>query len=435
MDLLLLERGKILIILKKSCINRNYSSNKNYVPSMYNISEKMGDNILVFNTVSGALVLFKVNEMGLLVESSFHQEILVKNGFYVPQNENEFLTYSLKLKNSIFKTPNYFTIITTTNCNARCFYCYEADYHRKSIDNNSQKNIVNYLAKKLKDKNNFVLDWYGGEPLLCVDKIDKIISELNEQINLSNYDWSSVITTNATLMDSNLVKHMVSKWNLKVAHITIDGIEQDHNKRKGVLLNGESAFKKTMWSINCLLNAGVYVNLRIHLDNNNKNDFRQILYFIKDFFKYSHFHVFPTFLFPPEYEMPDSYIKDSQKEELFYFIYKIMKEEGVCDYISSFPKAKLEGCYATSKNKIVIAPDGSLHSCVQEFAGDSWEGDEKYLEYKDGLYDCKECKYFPICLGGCIYNRNLVGTVRTPCVRNRFIIRPLLKLMLEDLSV
>lgn len=423
-------------ILRKSLNCREYLSDIRYVPSIYNITEQYGKMRLTFNTASSSVFLAEAGEISLLDFPLDELKILVNNGFYIPEGESEFSVYSSKVNEYSYKLPNYFTIIVTTICNARCFYCYEADYNKRSIDNEAEKLIVNYLARVLKDQNDFVLDWYGGEPLLCIDKIDSIILFLHKKINLSRYNWSSSITTNATLADHDLIDHMVKTWHLNMAHITIDGIESDHNNRKNVALDGKSAFKTTISAIENLLDAGVFVNLRIHLDNNNKHNFREIIRLIKRFFVYPNFRIFPTVLFPPENKMEDRYIKDMDKEKLFYTIFKIMKEEGCIDnYIDALPKPKLEGCYATSQNKIVIAPDGSLHSCVQEFIGVSWEGDEKFQNYISKCGGCINCEYFPICLGGCAHNRSLVGTARSLCVRNRFIIRPLLRLELENFVI
>ena len=153
---------------------------------------------------------------------------------------------------------------------------------------------------------------------------------------------------------------------------------------------------------------------------------------VEPFFEFKNFNLFPTFLFPKEFYINKTYICDDDKEELFYNVFKILNETGYSNLVDSFPYPKTCGCFATKSDTVVIAPNGSLHSCIQEFSNlEDWENDEKFLEYPSNIECCKECKYFPICLGGCIHNRYLQGTVRTPCVRNRYIIRPLLKLMSE----
>ena len=219
----------------------------------------------------------------------------------------------------------------------------------------------------------------------------------------------------------------------KCSYITIDGTEEDHNFRKNVFLGGKSAFAETYKAITFLLKAGVYVNLRIHLDNQNKNSFPKIVRSINEFFEFDNFHLFPTFLFPPEFSMEENYIKDSQKEELFYNVFSVLKESSYKQTIvESFPWPKIQNCFATKENTIVISPDGSLHSCVQEFLSDDLNSNDKFCNYSQYCKECKNCKFFPICLGGCIHNRSIKGTVRTPCVRNKFVVHPLLQLLVED---
>lgn len=276
------------------------------------------------------------------------------------------------------------------------------------------------------------MDWYGGEPLLCFDTIEQIIDTLKRQGKLHG-NWCSSITTNGTLLSKEIIAHIVDVWQLKSAHITIDGVEKDHNARKNVYLNGDSAFRLTICNLGELLENGVYVNLRIHLDHNNKSSFKIILNDLSHLFKYENLHLFPTCLFPPETKMPENYIKDDEKENLFYDVFQALIESNYKANIDElFPVPRSEGCFATRSNTVIIAPDGSLHSCVQDFDSEECIDVSRFSNFKYALDECKLCEYLPICLGGCLYNRNLKNTVRTPCVRNRYIIKPLLKLLLES---
>lgn len=418
-------------LLRESNKKLPWISGKRYKMSFYNISDKNDKFTAIYNSASGAVVLI---ETSILEKAMFSENVtkeLVENGILVPSETNEFQEYFSKLRFSQKEKPNFFTIIPTTGCNAHCFYCYEEEYCKQTIDPFTHKKIVDYLAAKISDLDEFVLDWYGGEPLLCVQEIDHIIQDLLSNTDMEVKKWKSSITTNATLFTPELVKHAVTYWHLDSAHITIDGIEEDHNARKNVKLHGESAFAKTVNAIHNLLDEGVYVNLRIHLDNNNKESFPLIMQSLNDFFHYERFHLFPTFLFPPESKMPETYITDAQKEHLFYNVFKeVLNSSYSLTLSEAFPLPKLQNCFATKCNTIVIAPDSSLHSCVQEFSGCG--NDKKFEDYSAYCKKCKNCKFFPICLGGCIHNRSLTETVRTPCVRNRFVVRPLLKILLEE---
>ena len=421
-------------ILRESRAKGKWLSETQLKESFYNISEKCSSGLLYYNSASGAIVIieYPLSMFHLLTLDEIR--VLFENGFLVEKNMDEFQKYLSYISFYPKKNTNYFTIIPTTACNARCFYCYEEKYCKKSISGPIHDKVVDYLTKQINGQKEFVLDWYGGEPLLCIKEIDQIILDLKERNDLSEKKWYSSITTNGTLFDSDLVNHAVKDWHLNYASITIDGIEEEHNIRKNINLDGQNAFKNTYNAIIMLLNAGVYVNLRIHLDNKNKESFPIIIKEISDFFAYDNFHLFPTFLFPPEFEMPDSYIKDYQKEELFYNIYKeLFNSEYRTNILSEFPWPKNQNCFATKENTIVIAPDGSLHSCVQEFSPSDKYPDKKFCDYSSYCIECRKCRFFPICLCGCIHNHNLVGTVRTPCVRNKYIIHPLLKLLSEQI--
>lgn len=420
-------------ILREGVFQNSITPTIKYIPSFYNFEEKLGCNCYIYNTVTGALIKTS-KDLNNIENFSESQKIqLVNNGILVPEFTDEFRVCFSGISPTQKGNPSIFTIVITTTCNAKCFYCYEENYHKETMSEENIWKVICYLITNIKDKEEFTLDWYGGEPLLCVSEIDQIIQSIKLNVDLQNKKWGSSITTNATLFTPELVNKAVFDWRLKSAHITIDGTEYDHNNRKNTIPSVENAFRSTINAIHMLLKNNVYVNLRIHLDNNNKNDFGEMLREIEPFFKYKKFNVFPTYLFPPEFYSDESYICDKEKEELFYNIFKILNRKGYCNLIDSLPYPRTCGCFATRSNTVVIAPNGTLHSCVQEFLGlDSWVNDNKFLSYPNSVESCKKCKFFPICLGGCIHNKYLSGSTRTPCVRNRYIIKPLLKLISEQ---
>ena len=423
-------------IIRYAKNKKKWLDNEHYRESFYNIIQSNGQYSAIYNSASGAIVILDSNNMRYdklnLEEENFR--ILVENGFFVPQKIDEYTDYYQYIQFADKSNINYFTIIPTTVCNARCFYCYESDYHKQTLNRNICNKIIEYIWKNIKDKQDFVFDWYGGEPLLCVDSIDYIISRLLEREDCAKKEWTSSITTNGILFTENLINHAVEKWHLEIAHITIDGTEEEHNRRKKVNLGGRSAFQQTYQAIIELLKAGVYVNLRIHLDNDNRNSFAQIINDISAFFEFQNFHVFPTFLFPPTPEIVGNYnyIVDSEKEDFFYNIFKELFKSNLINVIpDSFPLPRTLGCFAEKSNTIVIAPDGSLHTCVQGFFEEDKFQKKINVLFRNACEKCRECSFFPICLGGCLYNRTLENKHRTPCVRNRFIIKPLLKILLE----
>ncbi len=79
----------------------------------------------------------------------------------------------------------------TTECNLKCRYCYgealedvDADFPDLEIDYCLPKRIsydVGSLDRFCRQDPDYVLTFYGGEPLLCVDEIKQIMDQVEDK--------------------------------------------------------------------------------------------------------------------------------------------------------------------------------------------------------------------------------------------------------------
>ena len=76
-----------------------------------------------------------------------------------------------KQKDGIWK----YTILPTTACNARCFYCYENDWIPVTMTERTADAVVDFILRT-KQEGRIQLDWFGGEPLYNIPAIDTITS-------------------------------------------------------------------------------------------------------------------------------------------------------------------------------------------------------------------------------------------------------------------
>jgi len=126
-----------------------------------------------------------------------------------------------------------FYVTLTTNCNQRCKYCYGkscedfgSDFHGLTIDY-SVPSSVNYqidaLRKFLEHDGDPVLIFYGGEPLLKVDKM----KETMDAIPNAHF----AIQTNGLLLDRLESKYLNR---LDSIFVSLDGDEKttDHYREK-----------------------------------------------------------------------------------------------------------------------------------------------------------------------------------------------------------
>lgn len=116
----------------------------------------------------------------------------------------------------------------TNNCNLNCRYCY-INKNNIDMDFDMAKEIIDKLVVSLKEKNfnKIVLSFSGGEPLLRVDLIEKIIDYCNSFHNIS---FSYRILTNGILIGDRVIK-LIKENNVDV-RISLDGIKEYNDKNR-----------------------------------------------------------------------------------------------------------------------------------------------------------------------------------------------------------
>ena len=137
------------------------------------------------------------------------------------------------------------TFNVTEECSYRCSYCiYSGNYEnvrthsRKRIRFNTAKKTIDYLVqwishKKRKLKYNSVnIGFYGGEPLLEIHLIEKIMAYTQKRFRDKELRDKFVakfsMTTNGYLLEGNILELMV-KYNVTL-DISLDGPKEEHDK-------------------------------------------------------------------------------------------------------------------------------------------------------------------------------------------------------------
>lgn len=136
------------------------------------------------------------------------------------------------------------TFIVTRNCNLRCTYCYETHKENYPMSFNTAKRAVDFLFEEdekqsviinNKDADCLIMEFIGGEPLLEINLIDKILDYfLDKAINL-NHRWARnfliSMSSNGILYFSDDVQQFLHKYKGKISmNISIDGNKQLHDK-------------------------------------------------------------------------------------------------------------------------------------------------------------------------------------------------------------
>ena len=366
----------------------------------YVVQQPVADGVLLYNTLTCSLVLLTPDEAADITA----QQELIDRWFLVPQDHDdqkaciEIRQLAALLKPADQPITDY-TILTTTGCNARCFYCYEKGMKSVSMTAETASKVVRYIMAHRGDEE-VSLKWFGGEPLVNAKVIDQICTELREQ----GVTFHSSMISNGYLFDADMVQHAKDLWQLQYVQITLDGMEQTYNRIKDYVYRGVNAFERVLQNIGMLTAAGIHVDIRLNVDKHNMGEMAALVELLHQRFGTNeHLTVYSMQLYG-EHSPEDN-------AELFAQRMQLKQHIAQCGYKLKRglqKDIKLNHCMADSDERVMIAPDGHLGKCEHyidsNFFGhiDSEERDEAILrKFKERQADneaCATCPYYPQCI-------------------------------------
>lgn len=306
------------------------------------------------------------------------------------------------------------TIAPTSDCNFDCPYCFEEDKKPIRMSSKVINDIISFI-KRFKYIELLYITWYGGEPLMAIDIIEKILSKIELEIpdlKIHNH----FLVTNGYLINNKTIS-IFCKYPLNSIQITLDGSKSRHDKLRRLKKSHEGTFDKIVDNIGRVLDAmpNTRISIRVNLDKNNVGDFKQIREeLLNKWSNYSNITIYPGIL---RIEDPENKCMGCQSllhddvRNLFY---------GLKECVNFYPILQSKGCSATHLNSFLIGPLGELYKCWNEL-GDSKKIigfiDDKDFTNKDLIRKyvlsancfedekCRDCEFIPICMGGCAFYR------------------------------
>lgn len=192
--------------------------------------------------------------------SANQMKLLVNNGIISDSNEETIMAQK-KLFDYIYDSNLELVIMPTMQCNFRCAYCYE-NFQMKPIDDAGVTSIIKYLHRTLSRYSGLAIDWFGGEPLLALDQMEKITEQALKCCSQLKIPYHSSITTNGYLLTPENIRKLL-KMRVYSMQITVDGSERFHNRNRP-LANGKPTFE-------------TIINNLLYIRDNIKSPFLKIL--------------------------------------------------------------------------------------------------------------------------------------------------------------
>ncbi len=408
------------IVGKQSVATKGFNLRR----SVFCVEKRLSDGCLLYNSFTRELLWIENEE-----ENKSLETYLYENWFLVNANFDEIAFYDSFFSLYKMSFPNSnglygYTILTTTNCNAKCFYCYEKGMDLCSMTETTANKVANFIVRT-NDANKIVnLNWFGGEPLLNCNVIDIVSKILTE----NGVTFISNITTNGFLFDKSLVKKALSLWKLKDVQITLDGTSDLYNKVKSYETTIENPYDLVVSNIYMLLDEGVNVSIRLNLGLYNMNNLSVLVdELYKKWNMYNNLRVYCGILYS---EFGNSKQKYTSEQLKALIDCRITIEDKIRNLGMSQGNLHLNRgitssrCMADNDSCVVIFPNGKLGKCDSRlddgFVGcvdDESFNENSWWQYRvrsEKLPECRECFRYPDCirLEMCQEHKECYGEVR-----------------------
>lgn len=393
-----------------------------YNSSYYNIVLKEIDGyVYIYNSYSGALCKLEEDVYRLIHNSVLDDndkckyfDDLLKQGFIKPVDMNEYNRIILTERIAVLSNPKNsisYVIAPTLACNLSCEYCFESHYrNEKMMSDKLLIETAEYILKKTNPNIKEIhVGWFGGEPLLAFNKILKFSEYLIPKLEEKHIKFHSSMISNGILLTAGRAEILAKKCALKRIQITVDGTKKIYCIRKRAT---EKQFDKLIKNIKSALEY-LKISIRLNCDFDNYDDLKIVTKQLIE--KCENNHNLSIYLA----KLVD-YAGCGSRQFLSQFTFDNMRVEFdkyVCElqgktYAPHILKYRKSFCGLFKLKNEVIGPEGELYKCEHHVGQkDKVTGNIKYgLSYNDFLINfisnepqeqCKICKIFPLCLGGC----------------------------------
>ena len=394
--------------------------------------------LVLYNTRTGALALIEEDKYAkykAFEDEGAHidDEELLGNlrmgGYVLDADFDELASMRYNTLRSRYATGVLgLTIAPTSDCNFRCVYCYEKDSIKPvTMSEETQAALIEFVKARLPYIHILSVSWYGGEPLLAIDLVEDLSKKLMALCEENHVDYYASIVTNGYLLTPRVMDRLnaikVSNW-----QVTLDGAAEDHDKRR-FLKGGLPTFDRIIDNLVAIKDkVEGKIAIRINADRLNIDRVDNV---IKTLREKGLLEITAPYLAMVE-NLNNAYNDNSclHTNEFSKFDFDFIGLNGL-DYLTRIPAQITNYCGADNDNSFVIASDGLIYKCWNEIGikersvGSLTEGIKEsgnlhsYLLY-DATQDeyCKDCKFLPVCMGGCPNIRQRNPELRCPAMKH-----------------
>lgn len=397
------------LIIPSNTINKVWGEmkedpKKEYQFSLFCLRSIISEKEYLYHTLTGELLEF---DQGEDIESS--RSYLISHLFMVPvsMDEHRFVDDTRTILNKLSSKSyiNDFTILTTTDCNARCFYCYEKGRRRIPMSEEIALDVASYIMS-ISGNEKIKITWFGGEPLYNVSAIRTICRKLKE----NGRAFSSKVVTNGLYLKEDIIEEAVADWNIERVQITLDGTRDAYKRIKAYIDQVKDPFETVLNNIECCLASGIMVSIRLNMTAENADDIIQLCEQLSNRFQGNkRINIYTASVKDFKNGRNDSdHDKEIALDEKIRKAEEILEDAGLSTAYGLKKPFRINRCMADSDSSEVILPDGNIGKCEHfsetEIIGNihrkekNTELMETWKQKEEPYGICADCPLYPQCI-------------------------------------
>lgn len=329
--------------------------------------------VLLHNVVTGQLAALEPAEVEILERLPARydpaMDQLIDAHYLVAEQFDEhhrFVKMREALRKMLIHSSEWitnYTILPTTACNARCYYCYERGVPVHTMTEKTADDTVKFISDHIGPNKRVFIRWFGGEPTVAADRIDRICIGLFQ----NGISFKSSMTTNGYLLDEEMVSRAKTLWNLKDVMISVDGTERNYNEIKAYVGAEDNPYQRVMRNIGLLLEKEIRVELRMNFDLGNWQDFEPLMKEAAERWPKNPFlmvHVFPV---EGEYPYSNGQVlhgSDEWFDDKIAELNDLARDARLFSRTRELPALYFGNCKAGDPGSMLITPEGKLGRCA-----------------------------------------------------------------------
>lgn len=280
------------------------------------------------------------------------------------RNDSSLMKSTLETSDYTSRESLQLFLLPTEKCNFRCVYCYE-DFRIGKMSPETIASIINLLRLKGPCISSLQICWFGGEPLIAYDCIQKIMGFVRfEMPRKGGFHFSSTMSTNGFLLSREKLSELI-RLGVNDFQISFDGDKDEHDTLR-ILANGGPTFDRLWQNIIDAHNSYLPFNIsiRIHSNQSNSESVKKLLLRLSE--SLGRDYRFSVFIRPlsklgsPADSTLPIFLEESESAKVVWELRSFARNLG----LNVIEKGEDYICYAADPNSYVIRADGRIAKCT-----------------------------------------------------------------------